>query len=41
MIEFGLEKEIIKELINPKMQYYNLSEESKNVILGILQSKKE
>ena len=41
MIEFGLDKNVIQELILPKIQYYNLSEESKNLILDFLKSKKE
>jgi hypothetical protein len=40
MIEFGLDKEIIKELINPKIEYYQLSEESKNLIWDLLDRKK-
>ena len=41
MIEFGLDKDVIQELIIPIIQKYNLSEESKNLILDILKSKKE
>ena len=40
MIEFGLDKEVIKELINPKIEYYKLSEESKKIIMDILEPKK-
>ena len=40
MIEFGLDKETIKELINPKIEYYQLSEESKNLIWDLLDRKK-
>ena len=41
MIEFGLDKDVIQELIIPIIQKYNLSEESKNLILDFLKSKKE
>ena len=40
MIEFGLDKEVIKELINQKIEYYKLTEESKKIIMDILEPKK-
>ena len=37
MIIFGLDKEIIKELINPLIENYKLNEESVNLIMNLLQ----
>ena len=36
MINSGLNKEIIKELINPIIEYYKLNEESVNLIMNLL-----
>ena len=38
MINFGLNKEIIKELINPRIEYYKLNKESVNLIMNLLES---
>ena len=38
MIYFGLDKEVIKELINPRIEYYKLNEESVNLIMNLLES---
>ena len=38
MINFRLDKEVIKELINPRIEYYKLNEESVNLIMNLLES---
>ena len=38
MIYFVLDKEVIKELINPRIEYYKLNEESVNLIMNLLES---
>ena len=37
MINFGLDKEVIKDLINPRKEYYKLNEESVNLIMKLLE----
>ena len=40
MIEFNVDKEDIKKLINEKIEKYRLNEKSKNIILNLIENSK-
>ena len=40
MIEFNLDKENIKKVINEKIEKYRLYEESKNILLNLIENNK-
>ena len=40
MIEFNVDKEDIKKLINEKIEKYRLYEKSKNIILNLIENSK-
>lgn len=40
MIEFNVDKEDIKKLINEKIEKYQISEESKNIIINLIENNK-
>ena len=40
MIEFNVDKEDIKKLINEKIEKYQISEKSKNIIINLIENNK-